>query len=40
MCKEMPAILFNRVVDPKRIIRKDGRAKEEEPHKRSLTKKS
>jgi hypothetical protein len=32
MCKEMPVILFNRVVDPKRIIGK-RRAREEERHK-------
>jgi hypothetical protein len=25
MCKEMPVILVNRVVDPKRIIGKNGR---------------
>jgi hypothetical protein len=30
MCKEMPVIPVNRVVDPKRIIRKTRRAKEEE----------
>jgi hypothetical protein len=24
MCKEMPVILVNKVVDPKRIIRKNG----------------
>jgi hypothetical protein len=29
MCKEMPVILVNRVVDPKRIIGKKWRAKEE-----------
>jgi hypothetical protein len=39
MCKEMPVILFNRVVDPKRIIGKKWRAKEEERHKGSLTQK-
>jgi hypothetical protein len=39
MCKEMPVIPVNRVVDPKRIIcRKKWRAEEEEKrHKRSLT---
>jgi hypothetical protein len=30
MCKEMPVILFNRVVDKKKIIRKKWRAEEEE----------
>jgi hypothetical protein len=33
MCKEMPVISVNRVVDPKRIIRKKWRAEEEERHK-------
>jgi hypothetical protein len=33
----MPVIPVNRVVDPKRIIRKKWRAKEEERHKGSLT---
>jgi hypothetical protein len=37
MCKEMPVILVNKVVDPKRIIRKRWRAKEEERHKGLLT---
>jgi hypothetical protein len=37
--KEMPVILVNKVVDPKRIIRKKWRAKEEETHKGSLTQK-
>jgi hypothetical protein len=40
MCKEMPVIPVNRVVDP-RIIRKNNkkkwRAKEKERHKGSLT---
>jgi hypothetical protein len=40
MCKELPVILVNRVVDPKRIIRKKWRAKEEERHKGSLTQKN
>jgi hypothetical protein len=39
MCKEMPVILVNKVVDPKRIIGKKWRAKEEERHKGSLTQK-
>jgi hypothetical protein len=39
MCKEMPVIPVNRVEDPKRIIRKKWRAKEEERHKGSLTPK-
>jgi hypothetical protein len=39
MCKEMPVIPVNRVVDPKRIIRK-RRAEEEERHKGLLTQKS
>jgi hypothetical protein len=39
MCKEMPVIPVHRVVDPKRIIGKKWRAKEEERHKGSLTKK-
>jgi hypothetical protein len=38
--KEMPVIPVNKVVDPKRIIEKKWRAKEEERHKGSLTKKS
>jgi hypothetical protein len=29
MCKELPVILVNKVVDPKRIIGKKWRAKEE-----------
>jgi hypothetical protein len=37
MCKEMPVILVNKVVDPKRIIGKKWRAEEEERHKGSLT---
>jgi hypothetical protein len=40
MCKEMPVILVNNVVDPKRIIRKKWRAEEEGRHKGSLTKKN
>jgi hypothetical protein len=39
MCKEMWVIPVNRVVDLKRIIRKKWRAKEEESHEGSLTKK-
>jgi hypothetical protein len=39
MCKEMPVIPVNKVVDPKRIIGKKWRAKEEERHKGSLTQK-
>jgi hypothetical protein len=39
MCKEMPVILVNKVVDPKRIIGKKWRAEEEERHKGSLTQK-
>jgi hypothetical protein len=39
MCKEMPVILVNKVVDQKRIIGKKWRAEEEERHKGSLTKK-
>jgi hypothetical protein len=35
MCKELPV----KVVDPKRIIGKKWRAKEEDRHKGSLTKK-
>jgi hypothetical protein len=37
MCKEMPVILVNKVVDLKRIIGKKWRAEEEERHKGSLT---
>jgi hypothetical protein len=37
MCKEMPVIPVNRVLDPKRIIGKKWRAEEEETHKGSLT---
>jgi hypothetical protein len=40
MRKELPVILVNMVVDPKRIIRKKWRAKEEERHKRALTQKN
>jgi hypothetical protein len=39
MCKEIPLILVNKVVDPKRIIGKNGGPKEEERLKGSLTKK-
>jgi hypothetical protein len=37
MCKELPVILVNKVVDPKRIIGKKWKAEEEERHKRLLT---
>jgi hypothetical protein len=37
MCKELPVILVNKVVDPKRIIGKKWRAEEEERHKGSPT---
>jgi hypothetical protein len=37
MCNEMPVILVNKVVDPKKNNRKKWRAKEEERHKGSLT---
>jgi hypothetical protein len=37
MCKEMPVIPVNMVVDPKRIIRKKWRANKEERQKWSLT---
>jgi hypothetical protein len=40
MCKEMPVIPVNKVVDPKKNNRKKWRAEEEERHKGSLTKKS
>jgi hypothetical protein len=40
MCKEMPVIPVDRVVDKKRIIRKKGRAEEVKSHKGSLTQKS
>jgi hypothetical protein len=39
MCKELPVIPVNKVVDPKRIIGKKWRAKEEEWHKGLLTQK-
>jgi hypothetical protein len=39
MCKEMPVIPVNKVVNPKRIIGKKWRAEEEERHKGSLTQK-
>jgi hypothetical protein len=38
MCKEIPVIPDNRVVDKKRLIKK-WRAEEEERHKGSLTQK-
>jgi hypothetical protein len=38
MCKELPVISVNTVVDKKRIIGKNGGAEEEERHKGSLTK--
>jgi hypothetical protein len=37
MCKEMPVIPVNRVVDTKRIIGKKCGVQEEERHKGSLT---
>jgi hypothetical protein len=37
MCKEMPVIPVNKVVDPKKNNRKKWRAKVEERHKGSLT---
>jgi hypothetical protein len=37
MCKELPVILVNKVVDPKRIFFKKWMAKEVERHKGSLT---
>jgi hypothetical protein len=37
MCKELPVIPVNKVVDPKRIIGKKWRAEEEERHKGLLT---
>jgi hypothetical protein len=40
MCKELPVILVNKVVDPKRILGKKWRAEEEERHKGSLTQKN
>jgi hypothetical protein len=40
MCKELPVILVNKVVDPKRIIRKKWSAEEEERHKGLLTHKT
>jgi hypothetical protein len=40
MCKELPVIPVNKVVDPKIIIRKKWRLEEEERHKRSLTQKN
>jgi hypothetical protein len=40
MCKELPVIPVNKVVDPKRIFRQKWRAEEEERHKGSLTQKN
>jgi hypothetical protein len=40
MCKELLVIPVNKVVDPKRIIGKNGGLKEEERHKGSLTQKN
>jgi hypothetical protein len=37
MCKELPVILVNKVVDKKRIIGKKWKAKKVERHKGSLT---
>jgi hypothetical protein len=37
MCKDMPVILFNRVVGPKRKMGKKWRAEEEERHEGSVT---
>jgi hypothetical protein len=37
MCKEMPVILVNKMVDPKRIIGTKWKAEEEERHKGYLT---
>jgi hypothetical protein len=37
MCKEMPVIPVNKVLDPKRIIGKKWRAEEEERHMGLLT---
>jgi hypothetical protein len=37
MCKEMPVIPVNKVVDPKRIIGKDGGPRRRESHKGLLT---
>jgi hypothetical protein len=39
MCKELPVIPVNKVVDPKRIIGQKWRAEEEERHKGLLTHK-
>jgi hypothetical protein len=39
MCKEMTVIPVNRVVDPKRIIRKKWRAEKEKRRKGSQTPK-
>jgi hypothetical protein len=39
MCKEMPVIPVNKVVDLKKNNRKKWRAEEEERHKGSLTQK-
>jgi hypothetical protein len=40
MCKEMPVIPVNKVVDPKKNNQKKWRAEEEERHKGSLTRKN
>jgi hypothetical protein len=40
MCKEMPVILVNRVVDKKKIIITKLRVMEEERHKGLLTQKA
>jgi hypothetical protein len=40
MCKEMPVILVNKVVDPKKINQKNWRAGEEERHKGSFAQKT
>jgi hypothetical protein len=40
MCKEMPVIPVNKVVDPKTIIGTKWMAEEEERHKGSLTQKN
>jgi hypothetical protein len=40
MCKELPVIPVNKVVDPKKRKNGKSRAKEEERHKGLLTQKS
>jgi hypothetical protein len=40
MCKEMPVIPVDKLVDPNIIIGKKWRAEEEERHKGSLTQKN